>query len=476
MIRNPFACLGLCFTATLFVLNLLPDFTPVVLATTAICLGLCLALRRLPERGKAAMILLGVAAAAALFTAAQKTAWEPALALDRHTGVFHAAATGETSTNEEKQRFFSVVRTEQGQKLVLVTDRDYDLKPGDRVTFYGKVYAEQPWLNRAGRVFLICWYPKDLVVERAERNRLRDWPYAARRFLIERITGRVGGDEGTVAAAMATGVKDELADETYGAFKSAGLTHVIAVSGLHMNLIVLALYRLLWRRLRIRQRVSAAICLAAAWAYAAVAAFTPSAVRACIMISAFLGAVLFRRRVSPLNSLGLAAFLILLVNPYAVCSASFELSFAATLALLTVGRRLLAFDPFEKLPLRLPRKALRAVYAALAVTFSANVGCLPVFLFLGIDATYACFVSNLTAFFAVAPALISALFTALPGVCGQLSAGACRLCAGYILLVAQKVGSVNWLPLLSWPSAVLAAVSAAAFWLLHRRKKQKNKQ
>ncbi len=472
MIRSPFACLGLCFTATLFVLNLLPDFTPVVLAAAAVCLGLCLALRRLPERSKAAMILFGVAAAAALFTAAQKTTWEPALAIDRHTGVFHAAATGEVTVNEEKQCCFSVVRTDDGQKIRLVTKENHDLKPGDRVTFYGKVYAGQPWQSRAGRAFLNCWYPKDLVVERAERIRPRDWPYEARRFLTERITGRVGGEAGKVAAAMATGFKDELADETYGAFKSAGLTHVIAVSGLHMNLIVLALYRLLWRRFRIRQRVSAAICLAAAWAYAAVAAFTPSAVRACIMISAFLGAVLFRRRVSALNALGLAAFLVLLVNPYAVCSASFELSFAATLALLTVGRRLLAFDPFEKLPLRLPRKALRTVYAALAVTFSANVGCLPVFLFLGIDATYACFVSNLTAFFAVASALISALLTALPGVCGSLSAGVCRMCAGYILLVAQKVGSVNWLPLLSWPSAVLAAVSAAG-WLLYRFKKKR---
>ncbi len=472
MIRRPFACLGLCFTVTLFVLNLLPDFTPVVLAATAICLGLCLALRRMPERGKAAMIVFGVAAAAALFTAAQKTVWEPALAMDRHTGVFHAAATGETSTNEEKQRFFSVVRTEQGQKLVLVTDRDYDLRPGDRVTFRGKVYAKQPWAGRAGRAFLTCWHPEELAIQRAERNLLRDWPYDARRFLTERITGRVGGEAGKVAAAMATGFKDELADETYGAFKNAGLVHVIAVSGLHMNLIVLAFYQVLRRVFRTGRRVSAAICLAAAWAYAAVAAFTPSAVRACIMISAFLGAVLFRRRVSPLNSLGLAAFLILLVNPYAVCSASFELSFAATLALLTVGRKLLAFDPFEKLPLRLPRKALRAVYAALVVTFSANVGCLPVFLFLGIDATYACFVSNLTTFFAVAPALISALLTALPGVCGSLSAGACRLCAGYILLVAQKVGSVNWLPLLSWPSAVLAAVATAG-WLLYRCKKKR---
>ncbi len=459
MIQRPFAVVGASFTAALFALNLLPDLAPVLLIAAAVCLGVCLFVRRLPARGTAALLLLSVAAAAVLFSAAQKAVWEPALAMDRHTGAMRAAATGETDGNEEEHRFFSVVRTEQGQRIMLVTPENYDLRPGDRVAFEGRLYASQPWVSRSSRVFLTCWYPKNLTVRRAQQSLLRDWPFYARRFLVERVTGLVGGEPGTVAAAMVTGVKDELTDETYAAFKRAGIVHVIAVSGLHMNLIVLALYALLRKLFVTKRRLCAAVCLLAAWAYAAVAAFTPSAVRACITVSAFLGGLLFHRRISPLNSLGLAAFVIQLVNPYAVCSASFELSFAATLGLLTVGRRLLAANPFEKIPFWLPRRALRAVYTALVITFSANVGCLPVFLFLGIDATYACFVSNLLTFFAVAPALLTGLFTALPGVLGRGSAGLCRLCTGYILWAVKKVSGVNWLPLISWQSALIAAAA-----------------
>ena len=475
MIQNPFARIGLGFAATLFVLNLNPELTVVAAASAAVCLGICLLARGRNDRGGAALLLLSVMAAAVLFAAAQKTVWEPALAMDRQTVSLRGEATGEAYGSEDHS--FTVVRTEQGQKVTLVTKENLDLKPGDRVSFYGKLYADQPWLSRAGRVFLTCWYPKELTVQRLEKARVRDWPYVARCFLIERITQRVGGQPGAAAAAMVTGEKEGLSDETYGAFKSAGISHVIAVSGLHMNLLMLALFQLLRRGLHMKRRPCAAVCIAAAWIYAAVADFTPSAVRACLMLSAFLGGVLFHRRVSPLNSLGLAAALILLFNPYAVCSASFELSFAATLALVTIGRRLLAMDPFARVRLTPLRKILTAVYAALAVTFSANIGCLPVFLFLGIDATFACFVSNLATFFAVAPALITGLLTALPGVFGRLSARLCRLCVGYILFVVRKVSAVKWLSLFSVEAAgILAAVVLLGFLISVCRKKIKEKR
>ena len=477
MIKNPFACIGLSFAATLFTLNLLPDFTLVLFAASAVCLGLCLFLKSLPERGSAAVLFLGVMAAAVLFTATQKAVWEPALAMDRQTGTLSGTATGETSVNAEQGRYFSVIRTDEGLKVTIVTNENYDLEPGDRVTFTGKLYADQTWSRRAGRVFLTCWYPKNLTVQQAQRNWARDWPFYARRFLIERITQQVGGEAGDAAAAMVTGEREGLSDETYTAFRRAGVAHIIAVSGLHMNLIVLALYGFLRRALHVRRQLGAAVSIAAAWAYAAAADFTPSAVRACIMVCAFFGAMLFHRRISPLNSLGLAAFSILLFNPYAVCSASFELSFAATLGLLTIGRKLLAANPFDRVKFKLLRGVLKALYATLAITFSATVGCLPVYLFLGIDATFASFVTNLATFFAVAPALITGLFTALPGVFGRLSALLCRLCVNYILLVVHQVSGMKWLPLLSLQAAVIfAAVFLLGFLFSACRKRIRKKK
>ena len=154
-----------------------------------------------------------------------------------------------------------------------------------------------------------------------------------------------------------------------------------------------------------------------------------------------------------------------------------KLVFAATLALVTIGRRLLAMDPFARVRLTPLRKILTAVYAALAVTFSANIGCLPVFLFLGIDATFACFVSNLATFFAVAPALITGLLTALPGVFGRLSTVLCRLCVNYILFVAERVSAVKWYSLFSVEAAgIMAAVVLLGFLISVCRKKIKEKR
>ena len=460
MAQNPFACLGLSAAAALFALNLAPGGTLAVLIASAVCLAVCLLVRRLPGRSRTALLLFGVMAAAVLFSAAQKAAWEPALAMDRRTAAIRGEATGEASVAEVSEGelgYFSVIRTDGGQRVMLVSADDPALRPGDRVSFEGKLYAAQPWQNRADRVFLTCWYPQNVAVRRAERIRVRDWPYYTRRFLIERITGRVGGEAGAVAAAMVTGEKETLAGKTYLAFQKAGVVHIAAVSGLHMNLIVLTLYRLLRRLFVTKRRSCAAVCIAAAWAYAAAADLTPSAVRACVVITALLGGVLFGRRISPLNSLGLAAFVILLVDPYAVCSLSFELSFAAALGLLLIGRNLLALDPFAGIKRKLPRRILTAVYTALAVTLSASVGCLPVYPFAGINATVACFAGNLTTFFAVAPSLVTGLLAALPGAFGRLSARLCRLCTGYILFAVRLVSRREWFPLFSRQSALIAA-------------------
>ena len=470
MLRNPFACAGLGLTACLFALNLAPERTLIVFLAATVCFAACLLVRNLPRRGGALVLCLSVMAAAVLFAAAQKTVWEPALALDRRVGSWSGTATGEAFAGENG--CFSVLRTDGGQRVAIVSGDDYDLRPGDRVSFSGKLYAEQAWLGRADRVFLTCWYPQNVVIQRAERNLIRNWPFYARRFLNERVTRLVGGEPGTAAAAMVTGMKDGLSDDTYFAFRKAGVVHIVAVSGLHKNLLVLALYRLLRWLFVTKRRLCAAAGVAAAWAYAAVAAFTPSAVRACIVITAFLGGVPANRRISPLNSLGLAAFLILSANPYAVCSMSFELSFAATLGLLLISRNLLDMSPFEGVRRRLPRRILTAVYSTLVVTFGASVGCLPVYLFLGVDATVACFVSNLGAFFAVSPALLTGLFTALPGALGRLSAKLCRLCTGYILFIVRQVSRRDWFPLFSVPSAVLF-LAVAAVWLIWRFRKKK---
>jgi len=413
MLLNPFARIGLSFTVTLFVLNFCPDFTIAAFVTAAVCFLLCLFWKRLPGRQGSAIAFFSAMTAALLFFGTQGLYWTPACLLDGQTMTICGEATGEESPCGEYGTL-TVLRTDSGERVRLCTKEKMNLNPGDRVRFVGKLHADNAWSNRAERAFLYCWAPKNISVQKTQTVRLRDVPQYMRRTLFDRIVSLVGKENGAVAAAMVTGDKSLVSDDIRNAFSVSGISHTIAVSGLHMNLVVLALYRFLSFLFRTRRRFCALLCIAAAWLYAAVADFTPSAVRACVTTSVFLGGIALYRKANPYNSLGLAAFLILLCNPYAVCDLSFELSFSAAFGLIWLGEKMRAFQPFARVKPKALKKALTAVYDAVSVTLCATVSCMPVYVWQNFDVTCACFFTNAATFFAVPPVLVTGLISALP--------------------------------------------------------------
>lgn len=118
-------------------------------------------------------------------------------------------------------------------------------------------------------------------------------------------------------------------------FSSAGIAHVLALSGLHMGIIVWVIWLLLfpldyWNLKKLRLSIT----IIALIAFCALTGFSPSAVRAALMIStSFITYILFRRY-SPINALFLAALLILLIEPYQLFNIGFQLSFITMLSLL----------------------------------------------------------------------------------------------------------------------------------------------
>lgn len=120
-------------------------------------------------------------------------------------------------------------------------------------------------------------------------------------------------------------------------FAQSGLAHVLALSGLHMAMVAALAWWLLlplgWLRLpRLRRVLTIALMVV----YAAFTGLSPSVVRATIMLSVAMASGLAERRTLPLNALGVAAMLILLVSPAQITSAGFQLSFLSVAALLAV--------------------------------------------------------------------------------------------------------------------------------------------
>ena len=168
-------------------------------------------------------------------------------------------------------------------------------------------------------------------------------PNALQERLYERLRAAgLKGDELATVGALTLGYKEELGKELRRHFQASGAAHVLAVSGLHTGII----YGLLWWVLtlggrykpmhenKFGRRALSTVIILGMWGYAWLTGMTPSVVRAVLMVTIFeVGRMAYKQAFS-LNTIGAAAVLILLVHPSDLWSVSFQLSFAATAAIV----------------------------------------------------------------------------------------------------------------------------------------------
>lgn len=124
------------------------------------------------------------------------------------------------------------------------------------------------------------------------------------------------------AQALLLGDTSLIDYKTDTALKLSGIRHVVAVSGLHVSILFSLVYTLTGRK----RFLSLLIGLPLLFLFAAVAGFTPSITRACIMHALMISAALFEKEYDPPTALAFAVLCILIANPYAITSVSFQLS------------------------------------------------------------------------------------------------------------------------------------------------------
>lgn len=151
-------------------------------------------------------------------------------------------------------------------------------------------------------------------------------------------------------------------------FRAAGLSHTLAISGLHVGIIAALLSLLLtplqvWRRGREVKYVTIMVLI---WIYALLTGLSPSVLRASVMVSSYYVCRLLQRDGSPYNALALAAVVCMVVNPYDVLSVGAQLSFAAVLSLLLFGE---ALNPVSR-----RRRWLYRLVALFVVPMAALLG------------------------------------------------------------------------------------------------------
>jgi competence protein ComEC len=306
-----------------------------------------------------------------------------------------------------------------------------------------------------------------------------------RQNLTERVLAGLEGTRGAVAAALMTGRRGAIPADLMSAIRDSGLAHLLAISGLHIGLVaatlfaglraVLALVPAVALRYPIKKWAAAA-AIAGALAYALASGATVPTQRAFLMVGLVLLAVMLDRRGISMRSVAWAATIILLLRPESLLGASFQLSFAAVVALVATyevvrERRRLG----DVLPV-LPRRVLLYVGGVALTTLIAGTATAP----------FAVFHFNRVAVFGLAANLAAVPVTALwtmpwavaafllmPFGLEALALTPMGWGIEVVVRVAETVaawpGAVTVLP--AMPTWGLAAVTLGGLWLcLWRRR------
>lgn len=167
---------------------------------------------------------------------------------------------------------------------------------------------------------------------RSLMQRIRDLRPRALNLL---LSANISDDTGSLLAAMLLADTSMLTDDLRANYSSAGMAHLLALSGLHVGIIAAIIAAMLWPLYVGRHNRSRyAVTILALWIFAIATGLTPSVTRAVIMTMVFMVGRILQRRSTPINSLCFAAILILIFSPESLTDISFQLSFAAVAGII----------------------------------------------------------------------------------------------------------------------------------------------
>ncbi|NLO69455.1 MAG: ComEC/Rec2 family competence protein [Porphyromonadaceae bacterium] len=152
-------------------------------------------------------------------------------------------------------------------------------------------------------------------------------------------------DEFMVLAALTLGYKEGMDPDLYKLYSNTGAVHILAVSGLHVGIVYMAISFLLGFLKRNRKEIiaKALISILFIWSYAIITGLSPAVIRAATMMSFVAGATLTNRKPRIYNSILGSAFFILLFDPNLLYNIGFQLSYSAVLSIIVFQSSLAKF-------------------------------------------------------------------------------------------------------------------------------------
>ena len=303
-----------------------------------------------------------------------------------------AELTGKVITEpmqkEDKQQFVLEVFDLNGKKIkkektLVYASTAYKIEYGDIVFVSGKLnIPEKPvfpyifnynlYLQR-DNIYTI-FYQQNFELIDKKPNKIKQVSFKVKNNIENKTDKYFRAPVSSVLKSMIIGSKSALDKDIKEDFINTGLMHILVISGLHIGFCV-AVFMFVFKLMGLKLNYVYLLTIPTVFFYVLLTGSNPPAIRAAIMVTCLLFSLILNREPLIYNALALAALIILIFNPQSLFTASFQLSFFATLGLLYL------YPKFSMCFGKIKNKYVRYVWDISCVTISAQIALIPLLIF-----------------------------------------------------------------------------------------------
>ena len=362
--KNKFAAIGFTYLAGLICSSFLGFLPSLIICGVAILMAVGFAIAR---KSDISPVFLVFGIALTVYSIYTCLVYDKVVAYSGKTADVTATVTNVNEIGNDLAIYEVTAQVDGVETKFSIFYSDIGVKIGDRLTFTAKFselsdntnFAEKSYYKTKG-IFLDATVKSAVSVEKAEGFNLIRELTEFNGFIAERISTHLPDDEGAILRAFFLGDKSALSNDLENNIRYNGISHLAAVSGLHLTIIShILMFLFSLTPFRNSRKIKFLMLTAIIIFFMIFFRMSQSVLRAGIMLIVYYGAETMMRSASTINSMGFATFLIVLFNPYACLDTGLLLSLAGTFGIGVIAPKI--------------KRALRKVRFSNIISFFASL-------------------------------------------------------------------------------------------------------
>ncbi len=278
-------------------------------------------------------------------------------------------------------------------KFYITTNKSIELEYGDVISFSGTYIKPEGQRNYKGydykkylKQLKIYGTIKCSQIKKISKQQLNPFPKILNKIK-KNVKEALGEERAGIFLGLIIGEKDDIQEEMQEKFQNASMSHILAVSGMHITYIILGINFLF--KSKIGKNYTNIISIVVLVFYMVITDFSPSIIRAGIMEILMLSSKLFYKKNDTINSMAISLLVILINNPFRIENLGLQLSYSATLGMILFHKKI--YQILKNIKIRnkfylyrvKPKidKTLDKVKEIIALSISVKISILPILLY-----------------------------------------------------------------------------------------------